>query len=161
MSPQETIVWYWVSFQKITSTGEYRAAEQTTAKIVRFFSIPGTHKLVLQSRNDFWNFSVGERGLVVILSSDIVRNITAGDNTPLTFGQMSIESIQKIAQVCGISMDSHCSGVYKFEWGVDISFTVALSQYSVVISSLSRRTRSKAVTSVPTWRDTHHAEKFN
>jgi hypothetical protein len=80
--------------------------------------VPGTHKLVLQSRNDFWNFSVGERGLMVILSSDItidVRNITAGDNTTLIFGQMSIESIQKIAQVCGISMDSHCSGVYKFE----------------------------------------------
>ena len=111
-------------------------AEQTTAKIIRFFSmlqteiptlvetwlhgsqhtpfVPSTRKLVLQSRNDFWNLSVGEGGLLVILSSDItidVRNITAGDNTTLIFGQTSIENIQKIAQICGISMDSYCGGV--------------------------------------------------
>lgn len=43
-----------------------------------------THKSVPQSRNDFWSFSVGERGLMVILSSDItvdVRDVSAGDNT--------------------------------------------------------------------------------
>jgi hypothetical protein len=71
---------------------------------------PDTHKLVLQSANRFSNFSVGDGDFRTRFIID-VRNITAGDNTTLIFGQTSIERIQKVAQACGVSMESQRSGL--------------------------------------------------